>query len=128
MLANQRVDILQHNIEQIDVIQMSCVASTPHVCITPVSYINNSFIKSTDLSNYLKGNWSQELERLQTKLQIQILNLNGTSDPCRLYLLAYLCIFLLLGMGGSDFVLCCHMLWTGIHALVGLQIQNPTKM
>ena len=40
--------------------------------------IKNSFIKSTDLSNYLKGNWSQELERLQTKLQIQILNLNGT--------------------------------------------------
>ena len=61
-----------------DVIQMSCVASTPHVCITPIRYINDSFIKSTDLSNYLKGNWSQELERLQTKLQIQILNLNGT--------------------------------------------------
>ena len=79
MLVNQRVDVLQHNMEQMmDVIQMSCVASTPHVCITPVRYINNSFIKSTDLSNYLKGNWSQELERLQTKLQIQILNLNGT--------------------------------------------------
>ena len=31
-------------------------------------------------------------------------------------------------MGGSDFVLCCHMLWTGVHALVGLQIQNSTKM
>jgi hypothetical protein len=38
-----------------DVIQMSCVASTPHVCITPIRYINNSFIKSTDLSNNLKG-------------------------------------------------------------------------
>ena len=46
--------------------------------ITPVRYINDSFIKSTDLSNHLKGNWSQELERLQTRLQIQILNLNGT--------------------------------------------------
>lgn len=57
---------------------MSCVASTSHVCITPNKYINNSFIKSTDLSNYLKGNWSQDLERLQTRLQIQILNLNGT--------------------------------------------------
>ena len=79
MLVNQRVDILQHNMEQMmDVIQMSCVASTPHVCITPIRYINNSFIKSTDLSNYLKGNWSQELERLQTKLQIQIQNLIGT--------------------------------------------------
>ena len=31
-------------------------------------------------------------------------------------------------MGGSDFVWCCHMLWTGVHALVGMQIQNPTKM
>jgi hypothetical protein len=30
-------------------------------------------------------------------------------------------------MGGSDFVWCCHMLWTGVHALVGMQIQNPTK-
>ena len=79
MLVNQRVDILQHDMEQMmDVIQMSCVASTLHVCITPNRYINNSFIKSTDLSNYLKGNWSQELERLQTRLQIQILNLNGT--------------------------------------------------
>lgn len=79
MLVNQRVAILQHNMEQMmDVIQMSCVASTPHVCITPIRYINDSFIKSTDLSNYLKGNWSQELERLQTKLQIQILSLNGT--------------------------------------------------
>ena len=79
MLVNQRVDILQHNMEQMmDVIQMSFVTSTPHMCITPVRYINNSFIKSTDLSNYLKGNWLQELERLQMKLQIQILNLNGT--------------------------------------------------
>ena len=70
-LVNQRVDILQHKMEQMmDVIQMSCVASTLHMCITPARYINNSFIKSTDLSNYLKGNWSQELERLQTKLQI----------------------------------------------------------
>ena len=57
MLVNQRVDILQHNMEQMmDVIQMSCVASTSHVCITPNRYINYSFIKSTDLSNYLKGN------------------------------------------------------------------------
>jgi hypothetical protein len=79
MLVNQRVDILQHNMEQMmDVTQMSCVASTLHMCITPVRYINNSFIKSTYLSNYLKGNWLQELKRLQTKLQIQILNLNGT--------------------------------------------------
>jgi hypothetical protein len=80
MLVNQRVDdILQHNMEQMmDVIQMSCVASTSHVCITPIRYIDDSFIKSTDLLNYLKGNWSQELERLQMKLQIQILNLNGT--------------------------------------------------
>jgi hypothetical protein len=52
MLVNQRVDILQHNMEQMmDVIQMSCVASTSHVCITPNRYIKNSFIKSTDLSN-----------------------------------------------------------------------------
>jgi hypothetical protein len=57
MLVNQRVDILQHNMEQMmDVIQISCVASTPHVCITPITYINDSFIKSTDLLNYLKGN------------------------------------------------------------------------
>jgi hypothetical protein len=42
MLVNQRVDILQINMEQMmDVIQMSCVASTPHVCITPIRYINN---------------------------------------------------------------------------------------
>ena len=48
MLVNQRVDILQHNMEQMmNVIQMSCVASTLHMCITPVRYINNSFIKST---------------------------------------------------------------------------------
>jgi hypothetical protein len=79
MLVNQRVDILQHNMEQVmDVIQMSCVASTLHVCITPNRFINNSFIKSKDLSNYLNGNWLQELERLQTRLQTQILNLNGT--------------------------------------------------
>jgi hypothetical protein len=77
MLVNQRVDILQHNMEQMmDVIQMSCVASTPYMCITPVRYINNSFTKSKDLSNYLKGNLLQELERLQKKLQIQILNIN----------------------------------------------------
>jgi hypothetical protein len=31
MLVNQRMEILQHNMEQMmDVIQMSCVASTPH--------------------------------------------------------------------------------------------------
>lgn len=62
----------------IDVIQMSCVTSTLHVYITPIRYTNDSFIKSTDLSNYLKENWSQQLERLQRKLQIQILNLNRT--------------------------------------------------
>jgi hypothetical protein len=79
MLVNQKMNILQHNMEQMmDVIQMSCVASTPHVCITPNRYSNNSFIRSTDLLNYLKGNWSLELERLQMRLQIQILNLNGT--------------------------------------------------
>ena len=38
-----------------DVIQMSCVASTLHVCITPNRYINNSFIKSTDLSKLPEG-------------------------------------------------------------------------
>ena len=44
MLVNQRVDILQHNMEQMmDVIQMSCVASTPHVSITPIRYINDFF-------------------------------------------------------------------------------------
>jgi hypothetical protein len=30
-------------------------------------------------------------------------------------------------MGGRDFVWCCHTLWIGIHALAGLQIQNPAK-
>ena len=35
MLVNQRVDILQHNVEQMmDVIQMSCVASTLHYQLT----------------------------------------------------------------------------------------------
>ena len=49
MLVNQRMDILQHNMEQMmDVIQMSCVASTPHVCTTPIRYINDSFLRSTD--------------------------------------------------------------------------------
>jgi hypothetical protein len=133
MLANQRVDVLQHIMEQMmDVIQMSCVALTPHVCITPIRYIYNSFIKSTDLSNYLKGNWSQELERLQKKLQIQILNLNGTRvEPVTLgdftswltsafsYFKEWVGVFL---FGAAN------MLWTGIHALVGLQIQNPTEM
>jgi hypothetical protein len=46
--------------------------------LLPLGILMFFFIKSTDLLNYLKGNWLQELERLQTKLQIQILNLNGT--------------------------------------------------
>ena len=104
-----------------DVIQMSCVASTLHMCIIPVRYINNSFIKSTDLSNYLKGNWSQELERLQTKLQIQILNLIGTRvEPVTLgdftsWLTS--AFFLLQRIGGVALfgaALCCglvFMLW-----------------
>lgn len=61
-----------------DVLQMSCVASTLHMCITPIGYVNDSFIKTTDLSNYLKGNWSQELDRLHKELQIQIQKLNRT--------------------------------------------------
>ncbi|EDL19895.1 uncharacterized protein C12orf76 homolog precursor [Mus musculus] len=34
--------------------------------------------QSLDLSNYLKGNWSQELDRLHKELQIQIQKLNRT--------------------------------------------------
>ena len=131
MLVNQRVDILQHNMEQMmDVIQMSCVASTLHMCITPVRYINNSFIKSTDLSNYLKGNWSQELERLQTKLQIQILNLNGTRvEPVTLgdftsWLTS--AFFLLQRMGGGGSVWHSPVLWISVHAMIGLQTQIST--
>ena len=130
-LVNQRVDILQHNVEQMmDVIQMSCVASTLHMCITPVRYINNSFIKSTDLSNYLKGNWSQELERLQTKLQIQILNLNGTRvEPVTLgdftsWLTS--AFFLLQRMGGGGSVWRSPVLWISVHAMIGLQTQIST--
>ena len=41
LLVNQRVDVLQHNMEQMmDVLQMSCVASTLHMCITPIRYVN----------------------------------------------------------------------------------------
>jgi hypothetical protein len=132
MLVNQRVDILQHNMEQMmDGIQMSCVASTLPMCITPVRYINNSFIKSTDLSNYLKGNWLQELERLQKKLQIQILNLNRTRvEPVTLgdftsWLTS--AIFLLQRMGGAGSVWRSPVLWLSVHALVGLQTQISTE-
>ena len=125
MLVNQRVDILQHNMEQMmDVIQMSCVASTLHMCITPVRYINNSFIKSTDLSNYLKGNWSQELERLQTKLQIQILNLNGTRVDFTSWLTS--AFFLLQRMVGGGSVWHSPVLWISVHAMIGLQTQIST--
>ena len=130
---NQRVDILQHNVEQmIDIIQMSCVASTLHMCIIPVRYTNNSFIKSTDLLNYLKRNWSQELERLQTKLQIQILNLNGTRvEPVTLgdftsWLTS--AFFLLQRMGGGGSVWHSPMLWISAYTMAGLQTQISTEM
>ncbi|EDL05170.1 mCG147142 [Mus musculus] len=30
-------------------------------------------------------------------------------------------------MGGGNFVCCCHLLWACVHALVGLQAQNPKQ-
>ena len=77
---------------------MSCVASTLQMCITPVVYTNYSFIKSTGLSNYLKG----ELVAGAGKVADEATDTNpepywnqsGTSDPWRLHLLTYLCIFL----------------------------------
>lgn len=79
LLVNQRVDLLQHQVDTLtDMVQLSCVSSTPNLCITSIKYVNDSRFSSQNISDYLKGQWSVELEELQQKLQMQILTLNGT--------------------------------------------------
>ena len=98
--------------------------------ITPIRYINDSFIKSTDLSNHLNGYWSQELERLQTRLQIQILNLNGT----RVELVTLgdftswpVSVFYYFKEWGGYIFWHSLMLWDSVYAMVGLQTQISTE-
>ena len=99
--------------------------------LLPLGILMFFFIKSTDLSNYLKGNWLQELERLQTKLQIQILNLNGTRvEPVTLgdftsWLTS--AFFLLQRMGGGGSVWHSPMLWISAYTMAGLQTQISTE-
>uniref|UniRef100_UPI00402BAF84 uncharacterized protein LOC143313659 n=1 Tax=Arvicanthis niloticus TaxID=61156 RepID=UPI00402BAF84 len=83
LLVNQRVDLLQAHVEQLtDVVQMSCVSATPHLGITPLRFMNDTFIQSHNLSAYLQGKWTRELDQMQQQLQIRILSLDGTRvDP-----------------------------------------------
>ncbi|XP_076774689.1 uncharacterized protein LOC143435547 [Arvicanthis niloticus] len=80
LLVNQRIDLLQQQLQALgNVIQLSCVASTRSLCITPLLFDNSSLVNSSIISEYLKGNWTQELEFLQEELQLKILDLKNTS-------------------------------------------------
>lgn len=80
LLANQRIDLVQDQIEALyHMTQLSCVSSLRGLCITPLQVnFSQSFQQSREISNYLKGNWSMEAEQLSRQLLMQIAVLNVT--------------------------------------------------
>ncbi|XP_033616552.1 uncharacterized protein LOC117284967 [Fukomys damarensis] len=81
MLVNQRVDLVQ---EQIDVIwqvaQTGCIWRGMGLCVTSIPYHNNSRAAnlSRELSAHLKGEWSAGFDRLVKELQTNIAQINST--------------------------------------------------
>ncbi|XP_063136510.1 uncharacterized protein LOC134484073 [Rattus norvegicus] len=80
LLANQRIDLLQEQIEALyHMTQLSCVSSLRGLCVTPLKANFSQYSQqSKEISNYLKGNWSMEAEQLSRQLLIQIAVLNNT--------------------------------------------------
>jgi len=79
LLANQRIDLLQEQIEALyHMTQLSCVSSLRGLCVTPLqANLSQYSQQSKEISNYLKGNWSMKAEQLSRQLQMQIAVLNN---------------------------------------------------
>lgn len=84
LLANQRIDLVQEQIEALyHMTQLSCVSSLRDLCIILLrANFSQNFQQSKEISNYLKGNWSMKAEQLSRQLLMQIAVLNSTMlDP-----------------------------------------------
>nr|XP_030708315.1 uncharacterized protein LOC115850817 [Globicephala melas]XP_030710707.1 uncharacterized protein LOC115852240 [Globicephala melas] len=75
---NQRMDLLEDAFEELyDMLQLGCVAKFNHLCVTPYKIIGR-LNQSKLIGEYLKGNWSEEAERLLFEQRLQIIHLNTT--------------------------------------------------
>ena len=76
LILNKRIDLVESSVQELfDVISISCVSRTAHMCITPYPASLN---ESQQLSALLSGHWSRELELLQSNFSFHIQNLNET--------------------------------------------------
>ena len=76
LILNKRVDLVENSVQELfDVISISCVSRTAHICITPYPASLN---ESQQLSALLSGHWSRELEQLQSNFSLRIQVLNDT--------------------------------------------------
>ncbi|XP_012578122.1 PREDICTED: uncharacterized protein LOC105853409 [Condylura cristata] len=78
LLLNKRIDLksMESNVLTLfDIVSLSCVAKTPHMCVTPYYASLN---ESRRLSSLLAGNWTREFECLQNNFTAQIVALNMT--------------------------------------------------
>lgn len=81
MIVNQRVDLLQESVEQIEgMLAAHCVRSMPGVCVTSTAWVNNSLAAnhSRRLSLMLNGTWSAEFDTLTKTMRRQIFSINTT--------------------------------------------------
>ncbi|XP_063137111.1 uncharacterized protein LOC120100032 [Rattus norvegicus] len=80
LLANQRIDLIQEQIEALyHMTQLTCVSSLRGLCITPLqANLSQYSQQSKEISNYLKENWSMKAEQLSRQLLMQIAVLNKT--------------------------------------------------
>ncbi|XP_051062426.1 uncharacterized protein LOC127238013 [Phodopus roborovskii] len=76
LMLNKSIDLLEGNIQDLfDIMTVSCVDRTPHICITPYPASIN---ESRQLSRILSGNWSIEFEQLQANFTYHIQMLNDS--------------------------------------------------
>lgn len=141
LLVNQRVDLLQNQVDQLtDVVQLTCVHSTPNLYITPIAFINDSRFSSNNISRYLTGQWSAELKDLQQEVTTYILSINATRvEPITFndftsWLVSMFSYFKeWVGVGLFGAILCCgsmFALWllcVDVYSLVAVQAQISTK-
>ena len=86
---------------------------------------------SRQISLYLAGNWSEGFDETLEALRVAVLKINSTRVD--LSLTEGLSSWISSAFSyfkewvGGRFIWRCHLLWTCVHALVGLQAQNPTK-
>lgn len=134
MILNQRLDLVEEQIAVLyQMVQLGCERKLGALWITSVQYENFTHAAnlSRQLSLYLAGNWSEGFDETLEALRAAVLRIN--SMRVDLSLTEGLSSWISSAFSyfkewvGGRFIWYCHLLWTCVHALVGLQAQSPTN-